>query len=96
MLRDVVSVEATGDYRLRLRFDDGVEGEVDVAAMVPFEGVFASLRDPKVFDAVMVDPVLGTICWPNGADLDPDVLYAVVTGQPIPDLTLRPADARTA
>jgi hypothetical protein len=96
MLRDIVSVEPAENYRLRLRFDDGVEGEIDVASMLPFKGVFAPLRDPNVFDAVKVDPVLGTIVWPNGADLDPDVLYAVVTGKPIPDLTLRPADTRTA
>jgi hypothetical protein len=96
MLRDIVSVEPAGNYRLRLRFDDGVEGEIDVAAMLPFEGVFAPLREPKVFDAVKVDPVLGTIVWPNGADLDPDVLYAIVTGRPSPDLTLRPADAGIA
>jgi hypothetical protein len=95
MLRDIVTVQPKGNYRLRLRFDDGVEGEIDVAAMLPFEGVFAALRDPKVFGAVKVDPALGTIVWPNGADLDPDVLYAVVTGKPIPDLTPRPADART-
>jgi hypothetical protein len=39
-----------------------------------------------VFAAVRVDPELGTICWPNGADLDPDVLYALVRGEPAPDL----------
>jgi hypothetical protein len=82
----VVSVEPTGNYRLRLLFDDGLEGERDIAAMVPFEGVFAPLRDPKAFGAADVDPVLGTIVWPNGADLDPDVLYAIVTGKPVPDL----------
>jgi hypothetical protein len=28
-----------------------------------------------VFRSVRVDPELGTIVWPNGADIDPDVLY---------------------
>jgi hypothetical protein len=86
MLKDVVLVKAVGDYRLRLRFEDGVEGEVDLSTVITFEGVFAPLRDPRVFAAVQVNPELGTVCWPNGADLDPDVLYALVRGEPIPDL----------
>ncbi len=90
MLEDVVEVEAVGEHRLRLKFENGVEGEVNVAALVPFEGVFAPLRAPAVFATVRVDRELGTVCWPNGADLDPDVLHALVTGQPIPDLTRRP------
>jgi hypothetical protein len=91
MLEDVVEVEAAGEHRLRLKFENGVEGEVDVAALLPFEGVRAALR-PAVFAAVRVDRELGTVGWPNGADLDPDVLYALVTGQPIPDPTRRPVD----
>jgi len=92
MLKDVVEVDAVGEHRLRLKFENGVEGGVDVAALVSFEGVFAPLRDPGVFATVRVDRELGTVCWPNGADLDPDVLYALVTGQPVPDLTRRPVD----
>lgn len=38
--------------------------------------VFAEiLSDPAVFASVKVDPDAGTIVWPNGADLAPDVLY---------------------
>ena len=81
MLKDIVEVQPTREYRLRLRFEDGREGEVDVAGMIRFEGIFAPLKDRTEFLKVSVNPELGTICWPNGADLDPDVLYAKVTGE---------------
>ncbi|MGH9369141.1 MAG: DUF2442 domain-containing protein [Thermoanaerobaculia bacterium] len=57
--------------------------QVDVAKLVPFEGVFAPLRDAEQFRQVRVHPELGTVFWPNGADLYPEVLYAVATGTPI-------------
>jgi len=78
----VVSVEQTGPYRLRLRFDDGAEGEVDIQATTTFEGVFEPLGDPAFFSQVRVDEEAGTIVWPNGADLDPLVLHSKVTGTP--------------
>lgn len=81
MLVDVTHVDVLEPYRLRLKFDNGGEGEVDIAAMVPFDGMFAPLRDPLVFAAVRVDPELGTIVWPNGADLDPNVLHERATGR---------------
>jgi hypothetical protein len=76
-------VKLAGDYRLHVEFEDGIEGVVDVDKLITFAGVFAPLRDPSVFGQVYVNSELGTICWPNGADLDPDVLYAEVTGIPI-------------
>jgi len=85
MLRDIVDVEPCGGCRLRLRFDDGVEGEVDLEPRLHFTGVFEPLRDPAYFAQVRVNPEIGTICWPNDADLDPVVLYSLVTGTPLPD-----------
>lgn len=90
MLPNVVAVTQTGSHRLRLRFDDGAEGEIDVKEMIPFVGVFEPLRDPAFFSQVRVDPDAGTIVWPNGADLDPLVLHSKVTGLPI-TLDVRPA-----
>lgn len=84
MLKDVVSVEPLAQRRLRVRFDDGAEGVVDVARMVDFTGVFEPLREPSFLAQAKVNAERGTVCWPNDADLDSDVLYAKVTGQPIP------------
>ncbi|MGH8453230.1 MAG: DUF2442 domain-containing protein [Nevskiales bacterium] len=76
MLKDIVEVRPLGAYRLYLRFEDGVAGELDISSLVTFDGIFADIRDPQRFAQVRVDEELGTICWPNGADLDPDVLYS--------------------
>ena len=86
MLIDVAEARAVENHRLYVRFVDGVEGEIDLDAFVRWEGIFAPLRDPARFAEVRVDVELGTVVWPNGADLDPDVLYAAVTGHPV-DLT---------
>ncbi len=84
MLIDIVGVQPLEGHRLKLHFEDGVEGVVDIAQCVPFTGVFAPLRDPKEFASVRVNAELGAVCWPCGADLDPDVLYSKVTGRPLP------------
>lgn len=83
MLKDVVEARPLDGYRLHLRFEDGVEGILDLEPHLRFQGVFEPLRNPDFFRQVKVDPDLGTVVWPNGADLDPDVLYAHVTGVPI-------------
>jgi hypothetical protein len=83
MLKDVVAARVLDEYRLHLRFEDGVEGVVDLAPQLSFHGVFEPLRDPAYFAGVRVDPELGTVVWPNGADLDPDVLYGRITGMPV-------------
>jgi Protein of unknown function (DUF2442) len=91
MLKDIVEVRPLGGHRLYVRYEDGVEGELDFARRVRFDGVFAPLRDPNVFAQVRVHPELGTLVWPNGADVDPDVLYAELAGT---DLDLRSVPSR--
>jgi Protein of unknown function (DUF2442) len=93
MLKDIVAARALGDYRLHLEFEDGVAGAVDLAHDLSFRGIFEPMRDPAYVAQVHVDPELGTVAWPNGADLDPDVLYGRITGPgdfPEPDVRLAP------
>jgi hypothetical protein len=70
----ITDVEPLPGYRLRLVFSDGSTREVDLTGDL-WGPVFEPLRDPDEFRKVAVDPELGTIVWPTGADLDPDVLH---------------------
>ena len=70
----IVGAEHLGELRLRLTFSDGLVRELDFAGALD-TGVLEPLKDPKLFAQVSVDPVAGTVVWPNGVDLDPDVLH---------------------
>jgi Protein of unknown function (DUF2442) len=83
LLYDVCEVEVLGHYRLRLTFSDGLVGDVDLAHLRKWDGVFASLRDPVFFAQVRVDPETGTVTWPNGIDLAPEVLYERAAAHPV-------------
>jgi hypothetical protein len=66
------------EYKLFLRFEDGVAGEVDLSALAG-RGVFAAWRRPGVFERVTVTEV-GAVEWPGEVDLCPDALYMQLTG----------------
>lgn len=74
----VTDAESLGGHRLFLRFEDGAEGELDFSTE-SWHGVFAPLEDPAYFARVEVDEELGTIVWPNGADVAPETLHLWVT-----------------
>ena len=87
MLDDIVEARPLGGYRLYLRYADGAAGELDLMPLLQFTGVFEPLGDPEFFAQVRVNPDIGTIVWPNGADLCPDVLRHHLTGEPLPGQT---------
>ena len=62
------------DCVLRLRFNDGAEGEIDLAPELEGE-VFGPLNDLDQFNRFHVDPELQTVVWDSGADLAPEFLY---------------------
>lgn len=72
----IVAVEAHKPYVVDLTFADGSTGRVDLASwIVGGPGLVEELNDPSFFARVSVDPEVGTIVWPNGVDVDPDLLY---------------------
>lgn len=71
----VTEVEVLHDFVLGITFDDGTVGEVDLLPHL-WGPVFEPLRDdPELFAQVRVDEDEGTIVWPNGADVAPEMLY---------------------
>jgi len=85
MLPRVREVQHVAEYRLELEFTDGTRGEIDFEARILGRGgVFGPLNDVEFFKLVQVDREAGTIVWPNGVDLCPDVLYSLATGKPVP------------
>ena len=77
----VTAVEPLPDHGLKLAFDDGTTGQVDLSGW-EWRGVFEPLRDPSFFQQAALDEELGTVVWPNGADIAPETLHAwVLSGQ---------------
>jgi len=71
----VKSVKVLDGFQVRLLFTDGTEKTVDLAPYLRGPIFDPLKKDPARFREVTVDPELGTIVWPNGADVCPDVLF---------------------
>lgn len=66
--------EVVGPHRVRIRFEDGIEGELDFSGLA-WEGVFSPLEDPEYFARGGLDHDIRTLAWPNGADIAPETLH---------------------
>ncbi|MGD8818390.1 MAG: DUF2442 domain-containing protein [Acidobacteriota bacterium] len=72
----ILSARVVGPHELELEFNDGATRVVNVRPLL--EGpIFRPLQDPGYFARVSVDPVCGTVVWPNGADFAPEALRAL-------------------
>ncbi|MBI4468114.1 MAG: DUF2442 domain-containing protein [Acidobacteria bacterium] len=90
-MKKAVEVKPLSDYRIWLRYDDGVEGEVDLGHLAG-RGVFHIWSDREFFESVHVDNS-GAIAWNQEIELCPDSLYLRLTGKPAEELfpRLKPA-----
>jgi len=60
---------------MRLLFDDGAVRDVQYTPGGANGSLVKPLDDPDYFAKVRVDPEAGTVVWPNGLDLAPEVLH---------------------
>jgi hypothetical protein len=72
MYWDVVEVRPESNYRLFVRFKDGLSGYVHLSEE-DMTGVLAPLREAQFFNRVFIDN--GAVAWPGDIDLAPDVMY---------------------
>ena len=69
---------------LHVRYEDGVEGEVDLSAYIG-RGVFAAWNDTAFFETVYMSSH-GSIAWSEEIELCRDSVYLKLTGKMSEDL----------
>jgi len=69
----IIECKQEAHYRIWLRFDDGLEGEVDLSELVG-KGIFSAWNSLEFFNQVRVDPKTDTVTWDDEINLDPYVL----------------------
>ena len=75
----IETVQPLAGYRLKIRFNDGLEG---VYSVEPEKrgGVFLRLTKPEIFNAVRINNDFGCVEWPGGIDLCPEAMHRTMTG----------------
>jgi hypothetical protein len=71
----ITDAEYLGDFRVRLEFNDGVAGIVDLRGRLDGQ-IFKPLNDPEAF--AQFELTDHTLQWPNGADFAPEYLRSLL------------------
>lgn len=74
MILHITDFKHLCDYQLWLKFNNGSEGMVDLVHAL-WGDMFEPLKDPALFRKIKLNKELGTVAWPNGADLAPEFLH---------------------
>jgi len=80
MFLHVTDAKYLQDYKIYLKFNDGVEGTVDLEGHL-WGNAFKPLKEKDFFKQVKVDPEIGTIAWPNETDFAPEFLQKNLSTQ---------------
>jgi len=73
-MAQLVSVRALDDYKIELKYDDGLEGEYSCADLLNKEE-FNSLNDPNVFYCASIDERTNDVCWGSTMSICKNALH---------------------
>jgi hypothetical protein len=82
---DLINAKYLEDYKILLTFENQKSGVVDFADYSNRKGLFSKFRNIDFFKNFSVNTDIGTICWEDGLDIAPEILYHKATGEPFPD-----------
>jgi hypothetical protein len=85
MLKDVISANYKGKYKIEVTFEDGVTGVVDFSKYLSKGGVFEKFKDIEFFKNFKINEELGVLTWGDEVDIAPETLYAEAKNSPLPD-----------
>jgi hypothetical protein len=74
VMHTITECRAERNYTLWIRFDDGLEGSVNLGDLVLTE-TYQAISDEETFSRVAIDPISNSVMWAGGIKLDPEVLY---------------------
>lgn len=85
MLKDVISANYKGGYKIEVTFEDGATGVIDFSKYLSKGGVFEKFKDIEFFRNFKINSELGVLTWGDEVDIAPETLYADATNSPLPD-----------
>ena len=75
MLYDIIEAEYLENYKLKIVFENGMNGIVDLSEYPKKGGVFNKFKDVNFFKNFSISRELGTIVWGDEIDIAPETLY---------------------
>lgn len=78
-MNEVIDFEILEGYKIKLSFQDGYSGIVDIRPMIG-EGFTKELLQQEEFNKVQIEPG-GGLVWPNGFDICPNHLRNLASSE---------------
>ena len=72
-LNEIIELKYKKEYIYHIKFDNGVEGDLNFSSYLSRGNVFSCFSDKKFFSKAKIEG--GTISWPNGVDIAPETIY---------------------